>query len=426
MRISLYQWCTSTSIYSAPTKPWDGQPTFVNPGVDFFTPQSAVTAQGLNYTLKQLGANDTALLDLSGSLDANNWPNNLIPTGGALDGTHNGLVGYFLWDSVYGRWLIWIHNLNDSGMNEVWTTSDGGRSASKLCNVSSASDSAFLARHFLAVRNTDGLISAVYDSLGGVSSDCYTITPAGSVATHTAAGPQGSRIVNTWFAAGGVFVAIGQFDTTSLKGVYSSPDGTTWTDRTAASGMVSGTSFTGTNNFVRVAQSSTTMVVFSPVASVTTFVTTSNGTTTWSSLTSPIATGEQVQDVTWDAVNSLWLVLATDGTTSTLYKSSDLTTWTSAVISTSTTYSGIAASNGMYVAVAKGTAGSVGNSRAVYSTDKGVTWRWCLGYSLKWAFASSGAVDVSEKIVSNGQQFVAWNFDSANFSIISGQSPVAS
>lgn len=423
MRLNLYQWCVSTATYSAPTKAWDGQATFVNPGTDFFTPQTAGTAQGMNYILKQHSANDAALLDLAGCLDANNWLiRALAPTGGALDGTHNGEIGKVAWDTKYGRWIFWIKNLNNSGHAELWTSMDGGHSTSRLSDVGSSPNTV---RLNMAVRATDGVIAMVQS---GDAADCYTFDPvAVATTTHAAAGPKGNRKVVEWFAGASLFVSLAADATsnTNAFNVGTSPDGATWTDRTVSAAMTATSNMVPANDYATCTQSPTTFAVFPTVTGATTFYVTSDG-ITWASHTTPIGGSETIEAVDYDSVNGLWLVLAVNGTTSKLYTSPDFTAWTARTISTSTTYSGIAASNGLYVAVAKGTPGTAGISRAVYSTDQGITWRWCTGFSLPWMFSTySLAGDLGERIRSNGQQFVAYNFDGANLSLITGQSPVA-
>jgi hypothetical protein len=157
-----------------------------------------------------------------------------------------------------------------------------------------------------------------------------------------------AAVANAWINithANGLFVAVSGFGTDR---VMTSPDGISWTARTAAAANNWMSVAYGNGLFVAVAQSGTNRVMTSPDG------------ITWTARSVPIQS--------WSGItyaNGLFVAVAQNGT-SAVMTSPDGITWTTRTIPLSANWYAITYGNGLYVAVALG--------GEVMTSPNGITW----------------------------------------------------
>lgn len=159
-----------------------------------------------------------------------------------------------------------------------------------------------------------------------------------------------------WSSSLGLWVAVGNGGLLST-----SPDGKTWTARTANEGTT-GFFSVGWNGSLFVAVGSATSAGSGPAA-----ITTSPDGVTWTARTSNSGNSQALVQVAWDPILALWCAAGSSG--GFVVTSPDGTTWTKTVITSATRVSGVA-SNGAGVFLISGTDGT----HNAWTSTSGTTW----------------------------------------------------
>lgn len=412
-------YASSIVNYPAGSDPWAGTLIRVVPPTDYRIPRTPEPAEYLNHTMGTVSDAASGMVKFSGQTPADNWVTNAVSP--AADFT-KAVGSRATWDPVCGRWIF----QSDNGTSHYWQTLDGGKTFLALGTTNQPAASSVA----LAVHPTSGLLVAIASdanaTAGLAGAGATYATGVTTSWTTRSSCPSGGGKTLTYFAAAGLFVGMGTCSTTPFPfSIATSPDGVTWTDRSSGTSISNGFGGTTSPKEVPSCQSPTTLLLFSPVTSATTYYSSTNG-TTYTSHTSPVVTGEHVVAASYDNVNGVFVILVTPASgsgTSRVLTSPDGVTWTANNLpaSLSQRCAGMSALGSLYFVVGF-SAGVAGGTyrRGVYSTDMGVTWRW----SQNFVLATPTNPD-NEKVFTNGSVFVATNDLSVSVSSASGLSDVA-
>ena len=214
--------------FPAGANPWNAQPMRVVPAPSYFLPGTVPPAEYMNYLfgngfdqMDALAANFLSTFDFVSPIQALNWPNTIVRTGGV--GTERIMSAF--WDTFNARWIL------TSGLT--------GGTTSKYINVSSDAGVSYSLLQTLSPTGAGNLLAGVCDPASNNSIICpsaqtflYVSTTGTAWASQTAPG-----VVSTYTQAlffKGLFVAIGTGSANTVARLITSPDTAIWTDRTAS------------------------------------------------------------------------------------------------------------------------------------------------------------------------------------------------
>lgn len=391
--------------FPAGPDPWSATPTKVAPPspAGGFVPGSAAASEYVNYELNQAFVTDAAarayqqtLLDFTGQIQGLSW------TSSALSASNKRTYSRPVFDSVTNRWIISGQDATPTPGAFVCYDGRGWRATGGW--VGDPSRTPFC----MAVNPTTGLAVAI-SSQG----DKSWALPAGSetwnasVSTAVTGQIFGGNCCH-WFPAAlsgaGACVAIG-----GVSGVVKMIRGTglaAWTDISLSvpaglSGKITW----------ECAANPTIFVAFTPdTLNQQTYMTSSDGSTfTLRTLAAGIVgASDAVEDVHYNAAEGIFMLAVGSTTGGKIYTSPDALTWTlKATLPTGYVPTDLAACGSLWaLSVQRDIAGAVPRFTVILSTDQGATWRYTDGAMSVGSLSVGTQIRSSGGLSSNGRGFV--------------------
>lgn len=380
-------WATEANYPGGPN-PWNGQPTKVQPSPDYWTPNTKPPAQYFNYVFGAIASDITALYAAGVTAAIDNW--GAATQAVSLD-SGTTFASPFVWDAFNTRWLGFTSGSSGTLIYSV----DGGRSWNQPRG--SGIGGTTLA---VAVNPTTGDIVFMQSATSDVSKIANPGT--GSVTQTDSTFVALNVATACWSTVDSKYYILLADDpgsgTFSGGRLITTPDGTTLTTFAPPSGWVSGTNHIGAF-LSAVGPAITVMALCGATAGTDTARLMTVGTGgSMTDVTPSILGSKIVTGLAYDANRAVWLLLAYDGTSSTLYTTTTPGTSTSWALAS--TFTGAKMTGAAVLGVAWAVTGpntvSAGNTVRV-STDQGATWHK----------TASGQAAVAA-LASSGNQLVAW------------------
>lgn len=371
-RPNFFQWSLSGN-YPAGVNPWNGQPLAVQPAGTWFTPNTKVAAEDINWLFGTFTQGLRTAVDFCGNGAMLNWRDIIVPTGNdTVSGSPRETWGPGSWNPKNVEWLAAYRTGADNVIEFVGTRTQGkgwyliGTGFVQQgwpCQVKGDP------------RNGQRYVATVWDSFNGrgviYHLDLGVVSSWSFVDIFTNANATTSEL--HFFTPGNVWVALyGGAKATS------SPDGATWTTRTipATGGLSTATAWS-------LAASSSRLMAVPRVAGATNFMYSLDG-LTWTAGTLPGLGGSEVPSGIACGQNyagDVWMIAISTGSGSRFLTSTDNgTTWTSAgAIGGAIDSSGaclaadLKAFGNAFVCALENTTQRGGH--VFFSVDFGVTWR---------------------------------------------------
>jgi hypothetical protein len=410
-------WATAGS-FPAGANPWNAQPMRVAPATGYFLPNTVPPAEYENYlhgaALDGLATIETAFLaefDFVSPIQAINWPALVTRTGGP--GTERIMSAF--WDAFNSRWIMLSGLTGGTTPKYINASIDGGLSYTLLSTQSPTGGGYLLA----GCADPGSNKSIICPS---ASTFFYVSTNGTSWAVSTVGGASYTYTSALFFA--GLFVAIGCESGAAVAHVTTSPDTTTWTDRTAAIPAALATLAGSATSWVSATNGSIIVAVPQQNAGFASGATmTSTNGTTWtlgSFASGSILNADIVSGLAYSATDGLFIMtLQSAGTVTKILTSPNGTTWTYLRSVSGRFLTALAAIGSVWVAYSlkSGVAAEV-----LFSLNAGLTWAVAPLTMPTDANPPGGGI-VAPGVAGSGTQFLIWNAVAAYASLKAGALP---